>query len=370
MPGFEVLSAALVGGEWELLVQTELDLVGCPTCGAVATTAGRLGVGWHTIMREVKRRGTPLIDNPKRLAAVSAVGVDETAFLRATGTHPTMYVTGVADLTAGRPARLLDVVQGRSGTVLGAWLKAQDTSWRQQIRTASLDPFRGYATALAAQLPDAVRVLDPFHVVKLGLTCVDVVRRRVQQETLGHRGHTQDPLFRRRRLLRRRVDRLSPEQVTKLETALDAGDPNGEVTAAWLIAQQLMAGYARRNRTLIENAIVAAKTCPVPEARRLGRTLTAWRTELFARFDHPEVSNGPHREPEPESQEHQASRERVPQFRQLPAPATSQPRPHPPRSNGDPDQNPPTQDCGVEPVCLVLGLVSGRCCLWASPSGH
>ena len=27
--------------------------------------------------------------------------------------------------------------------------------------------------------------------------------------------------------------------------------------------------------------------------RRLGRPLTAWRTELFARFDHPGVSNGP-----------------------------------------------------------------------------
>ena len=45
------------------------------------------------------------------------------------------------------------------------------------MTTASLDPFRGYATKLAVELPDAVRVLDPFHVVKLGLTCVDEVRR-------------------------------------------------------------------------------------------------------------------------------------------------------------------------------------------------
>jgi transposase len=29
-----------------------------------------------------------------------------------------------------------------------------------------LDPFCGYATALNTQLADAVRVLDPFHVVK------------------------------------------------------------------------------------------------------------------------------------------------------------------------------------------------------------
>ena len=45
-------------------------------------------------MREVKRRDTPVIDDPKLLAAMSAVSVDETAFLRATGMHPTLYVTG------------------------------------------------------------------------------------------------------------------------------------------------------------------------------------------------------------------------------------------------------------------------------------
>jgi transposase len=33
--------------------------------------------------------------------------------------------------------------------------------------------------------------------------------------------------------------------------------------------------------------------CPIPELARLGRTLHAWRTELCAHFDHPEVSNGP-----------------------------------------------------------------------------
>src|SRR4051794_7872958 len=39
--------------------------------------------------------------------------------------------------------------------------------------------------------------------------------------------------------------------------------------------------------------ITMAKTCPVPEIARLGRTLTVWRTRFLARFDHPDVSNGP-----------------------------------------------------------------------------
>jgi len=35
------------------------------------------------------------------------------------------------------------------------------------------------------------------------LAAVDDVRRRVRQQTLGHRGHKQDPLYRIRRFLRR-----------------------------------------------------------------------------------------------------------------------------------------------------------------------
>lgn len=131
-----------------------------------------------------------------------------------------MFATGVADLSAGRSARLLDVVQGRSGAVLAAWLAERDPAWRAGVGTASLDPFRGYATALAAQLPDAVRVLDPFHVVGLGLVCVDDVRRRVQHNTTGHRGRAKDPLFGIHRVLRRRTDRLSSKAWGRLEAAL------------------------------------------------------------------------------------------------------------------------------------------------------
>ena len=94
-------------------------------------------------MTQVSERGKPLVDDPTRLVGVSAVGVDETAFLRASWSHPTLYATGIADLSPGRPARLLDVVPGRSGRVLGCWLAARDEAWRAGIVTASLDPFRG-----------------------------------------------------------------------------------------------------------------------------------------------------------------------------------------------------------------------------------
>lgn len=91
---------------------------------------------------------------------MEAVGVDETSYLRAIGAHPTWFATGINDLTHGRPARLLDIEEGRSGTVLADWLAARGSDWRARILTASLNPFRGYVTALASQLPYAARVLD------------------------------------------------------------------------------------------------------------------------------------------------------------------------------------------------------------------
>lgn len=257
---------------------------------AVSRVAEALGVAWWTVMEQVIGRGAPLVDDPARLdppeAPVTAAGVDETAFLRATGTHPTIFATGVTDLSPGRPSRLLDVVEGRSGTVLAGWLAERDPGWRAGVTTASLDPFRGYATALATQLPDAVRVLDPFHVVRLGLACLDDIRRRVQQYTTGHRGRSGDPLYGIRRVLRRRRDRLSSKARGRLEAGLIAGDPHGEVSLAWTVAQDLMDLYQLTDPNLArrraQDLIADLRGCPIPELARLGSTLHAWRTELCA----------------------------------------------------------------------------------------
>ncbi|MGO4803903.1 transposase [Arthrobacter sp. 2MCAF15] len=79
----------------------------------------------------------------------------------------------------------------RAGTFRKAyadWLRDCGAGFTAGIRTAALDPFRGYTNAIRDELPEAITVLDAFHVVKLGSAMVDEVRRRVQRDTLGHRG--------------------------------------------------------------------------------------------------------------------------------------------------------------------------------------
>ena len=263
----------------------------------VAAVSRSLGLGWRTVMRAVVEVGTPLIDHASRLDGVGGLGVDEHAWQRASPSRPTQWATGIVDITPGRPARLLDIVKGRSGAAYGDWLGQRDRSWREQIRVAALDPFRGYLTALRGQLPAATHVLDAFHVTRLGMQALDEVRRRVQQQTLARRGHTGDPLYEARRVLRRRADRLTPKALNRLQAALAAGDPTGEVAVAWWAAQQICLAYAipdpAAGRAHAADLIPKLIDCPVPEVARLGRTLATWRREYLAYFDTGRTTNGP-----------------------------------------------------------------------------
>lgn len=103
---------------------------------SVAEVARDFGVGWGTAMAAVAEYGQPLVDDPDRLGAVSAVGVDETAFLAANAAHHTMFVTGVVDVRPGqrRGPRLLDLVPGRSGTALSALVLSQPTGVARRDR--------------------------------------------------------------------------------------------------------------------------------------------------------------------------------------------------------------------------------------------
>ena len=75
-----------------------------------------------------------------------------------------------------------------------------------------MDGFTGFKTATTEELPDAVAVMDPFHVVRLAGDALDRCRRRVQQDLHGHRGRTGDPLYRARRTLHTGADLLTDKQ--------------------------------------------------------------------------------------------------------------------------------------------------------------
>jgi transposase len=259
---------------------------------SVAAVARDFGVGWHTAMRAVLEYGTPLVDDPERTAGVRALGVDETSFLRASPTRRTRFVTGLVDL---HRSRLLDVVDGRAGSAVTSWLSQRDEAWLSAVERVALDPYRGYYNALVGGLDAPEVVVDAFHIVRLGNTVVDEVRRRVQQETLGHRGHKGDPLYGIRRLLLTGEERLSPRGRARIRAGLAAGDRADEVWYAWTLKEQLRSIYRAGDEDAAREALAdfyeLAAAANIPECDRLRRTIRRWEDAVLAYYRNDGLSN-------------------------------------------------------------------------------
>ena len=261
---------------------------------AVADVARDLGCGWHTVMDAVIAIGEQLIDHPDRIGNVNALGLDETLFARVGKFRRQLWSTQIVDVRRGQ---LLDVVPGRDSTEPCRWLADRDESWRAAIEWATLDLSASYRAVFDTMLPDAVQVADPFHVVKLANTALDECRRRVQNETLGHRGRRDDPLWRARRRLTIARERLSDDQHNRLMGLLRAGDPHREVWFAWNAKEVVRQIYDHTDHALAAEWVTEIGrdfTDPeMPfEVRRLGRTITRWAAQIVA-WHRSHVTNGP-----------------------------------------------------------------------------
>ena len=191
------------------------------------------------------------------------------------------------------------MVEGRSKQAVKQWLAERPAAWRQGLEVVAMDGFTGYKTAAAEEVPDAVAVMDPFHVTRLAGDALDLCRRRVQQTTSGHRGRKGDPLYAARRTLHTGSDLLTDKQRHRLE-ALFAGDEHVQVEATWGIYQRMIAAYRQPDRTrgreLMQKLIDSVSRgvpAPLTEIITLGRTLSKRAADILAYFDRPGTSNGP-----------------------------------------------------------------------------
>ena len=189
----------------------------------------------------MRRWGGALIDaDAAPISDVFALGLDETLMWRRGRFRTKAWSTGIVDVASGQ---LLDMVRARTAKAPTRWLLRRPQRWLEQIRWAVLDLSGPYRAAFNAALPDAKQVADPFHVVRLANDALDEVRRRVQNQTLGHRGHKHDPLYRARKLLVAASENITDNGHTKLRGLLDAGDPYGEVRDAWHAKETLRSIY-------------------------------------------------------------------------------------------------------------------------------
>jgi transposase len=230
----------------------------------------------------------------KRLNKTKAIGLDETSFVKLNGHAQKDYATTVADV---EHHQIIDILPSRSYVDVAGWIDKQSKGWKERICFGALDMSNAYAAVYSVMLPKAAQVVDPFHVVALANRTLDDVRRRVQHQTLGHRGRKDDPLYRARRVLLTGEEKLSDDAASRLESLLELGDPNGEVAIAYRAKERLREFYAitdiDKTRPMLQELVdhCAKKSMP-PEIGKLGRTLRKWFDKI-CNFHIAHVSNGP-----------------------------------------------------------------------------
>ena len=269
---------------------------------SVARVAEGLAVSWHTANTAVLAEGhRVLIDDPARFDGVAVIGVDEHVWRHTR--RGDKYVTVIIDLTPVRdgtgPARLLDMVPGRSKQAFATWLATRPAAFREGLEVVAMDGFTGFKTATTEELPEAVAVMDPFHVARLAGDALDRCRRRVQHDLHGHRGRAGDPLYRARRTLHTGADLLTDRQRARIE-ALFAVEDHVEVEVTWGVYQAVIAAYRHPDRPTgraMMTKLIAQVSHAVPaalsEITTLGRTLNKRAADVLAYFERPGTSNGP-----------------------------------------------------------------------------
>ena len=254
----------------------------------VARVAEGLAVSWNTANDAVLAEGKRvLINDPRRFNGVTTIGVDEHVWRHTR--RGDKYVTVIIDLTGPRtgkgPARLLDMVEGRSKSVFKTWLSERDQAWRDAVEVVAMDGFTGFKTATTEELPEAVAVMDPFHVVRLAGDAFDKCRRRIQQDLHVHPGRAGDPLYSARRTLHTGSSLLTDKQKARLE-ALFADDSHVEVEVTHAAYQRMITAYrdpdTAHGRHLMKQLITSISSgvpAALVELRSLGRTLKQRATD-------------------------------------------------------------------------------------------
>jgi transposase len=261
----------------------------------VSEVAAELDCDWHTVNDAVITYGEALLAaDRKRLNKTTAIGLDETSFVKLGDQVHAHYATTVADV---ENHQIIDILPTRKYVDVAGWIDKQPRAWKQRIRFGALDMTATYAAVYSVMLPKAAQVVDPFHVIALANRALDAVRRRVQSEQTGHRGRKDDPLYRARRVLLRGEEKLDERASERLWSLLELGDPGAEVAIAYRVKERLRDFYKTHDpyearRILDELKAHCLKRAMPPEIQKLGRTIRTWFDKI-CNFHLARMSNGP-----------------------------------------------------------------------------
>jgi transposase len=242
-----------------------------------------LRIAWRTVGSICERVAAEAAGQRDLLAGLRSIGIDEIA--HRTGQR---YLTVVVDHHTGR---LVWAAAGRDRATVERFLDALGEQRCQQIELVSADMASWISGPIAERCPDAVRCVDPFHVVALATDALDEIRREVWNEArkAGQTAVARE-LKGARFALWKNPENLTERQQTKLAAVQRT---NQRLYRAYLLKEQLRQIYrvpAEHAIALLDAWLKWARRCRLRPFVKLARTITEQRPGIEAAIEH-ELSN-------------------------------------------------------------------------------
>ena len=244
-----------------------------------SAVAELMRVAWRTVGGVIERVAAEAMREVDLLDGLRRIGIDEISHRKGQ-----RYLTVVVDHHTGR---LVWAASGRDRKTVLAFFDALGEQRCKQIELVSADMASWISGPITERVPDAIRCVDPFHVVMLATEALDDVRREVWNEARRH-GNLElaRELKGARFAVRKNPENLTDRQAAKLATIQQT---NARLYRAYLLKEQLRQIYqlpdAAANR-LLDGWLKWARRSRLPPFIKLARTITEQRDGILAAIQH------------------------------------------------------------------------------------
>lgn len=273
------------------------------TCSAKSTVTELMRIAWRTVGAIITRVWDEVEAGHDRLSGLRRIGIDEISYKKG---HK--YLIVVVDHDTGR---LLWAAPGRNSATVRAFFELLGPQRCAQITHVSADGADFIDTIVAQMCPTAVRVADPFHVVKWATEALDEVRReawndaRKQARTEPKRGRGRPradapprPGSERAKALKgaryalwKNPQNLTTKQQVKLGWVAKT---DRRLYRAYLLKEGLRVVFALpydQAVEALERWISWARRCRIPAFVKLQKSIVKHRARILAAIEHG-LSNG------------------------------------------------------------------------------
>jgi transposase len=243
------------------------------------------GLSWDTVKQihkeKLKRKFRRI-----KLKNVRQIAIDEVCIGR-----PRKFITIVLDLETGQ---VLHIGRGKGAGALKEFWKRLKRS-KAKIQAVSTDMASGYMSAVENHLPEAVLVIDRFHLVKYMNDKLTTLRRQLAREA----EESEKELLKGTRWLlvtgrKRLEDEKNPREadLIALDKALEANEP---LYIAYYLKEELVALWSKDSKEeakkYLDSWLTKAEKSGVAILEKVAEWLTRVKSNILNWFDY-QISSG------------------------------------------------------------------------------